>query len=137
MATPSMLDEWLKTVPDVMCFTEKLKLYVPTCDDACLPAARRLNDEVVRIFKGSTVYREATGCWIRPDGKTECEPVQVIEVGHQCSNKKTLASLVKAIADYSSEAGQHSVSVHNGSFFIARSDELLNKYKEFAATLPG
>lgn len=132
-----IIDKWLKDVPNVSCYRERLKIYTPTCDDKCLPAVQELIKKVNELFGGSTIYDNCTGCWFdEKNEKVLCEPVKVIEVGHNCSRKEDLAQLMDAIADYAAKTNQDSMSIQNGRFYIAETDDLLKKYEKLTAEVP-
>ena len=125
METKEILNRWLASVPDAICFTQKMKLYLPTCCGNCETEVLQLRDRVNEIFGGSTVYEDTQGCWFDPkDKKVLCEPIKVIEVAHNCTDKETLKQLVDAITDYAEKTKQHSVSIHNGTFYIAETERL-------------
>ena len=132
-----IIDKWLKEVPNVSCYRERLKIYAPTCDDKCFPAVQELIEKVNVLFGGSTIYDQCTGCWFdQKNEKVLCEPVKVIEVGHNCSRKEDLVQLMDAIADYATKTNQESISIQNGRFYIAETDDLLSKYEELTAEVP-
>ena len=132
-----IIDKWLTTVPNVSCYRERLKIFAPTCDDKCLPAVQKLIETVNELFGGSTIYDQATGCWFdEKNDKVLCEPVKVIEVGHNCSRKEDLVQLMDAIATYATKTEQDSLSIQNGRFYIAETDDLLNKYEKLTAEVP-
>ncbi len=127
----TLLEEWLNTIPDRLCFEEKMKVYAPTCGGDCTQEVDVLRDKINKIFGGCTVYEQSTGCWFdKENNKILCEPVKVLEVAHSCSDKDTLLKLANAIADYASKTKQHSISIHNGSFFIAETPKLIEKLQE-------
>jgi hypothetical protein len=128
------IERWLREVKGVECYPEKIKIYAPTCYDTCLPEVERLIERVNRIFKGSTVY-DAEGSWVTEEGKVETEPVKVIEVGHRCAGLKEARELAEAIVEYATKANQQYLSVHQGSFFIARTPELLKAYENLKKQL--
>ena len=126
----NILDKWLEQVPSVACYTEKLKVYAPTCHNQCLDAVNELVGRINQLFGGSTTYEVATGCWWDKDNKEMvCEPVKVIEVGHNCQEKEELEQLAKAIIDYAEKANQEYVSIHNRHFYIAQHENLLKAYE--------
>lgn len=120
------LEKWLREMigTEGTCFSEKMKVYAPTCYGRCIDAVERLIHKINEIFGGSTTYKEAEGCWINPEGKTECEPVMVIEVGHHCTDYPTARKFVEAIRDYAVEADQQAISISQGSFYIIPRTEL-------------
>lgn len=133
MTVRRTLDEWLDSVPENICFTEKMKIYAPTCYGGCEPEVsklvRRLND----MFGGSTVYEKVEGCWnTEKDGKpfTECEPVKVIEIGHKCNDRDELVKLAGILSDYALAAKQQAISVKNNHFYIVKSDKLKEAYEK-------
>ena len=132
-----IIDKWLKDVPNVSCYRERLKIYAPTCGDKCLPDIQELIEKVNELFGGSTIYEQCTGCWFdEKNDKVLCEPVKVIEVGHNCSRKEDLVQLMDAIADYASKTKQDSMSIQNGRFYIAETEDLLDKYEKLTAEVP-
>jgi hypothetical protein len=56
------LDEWLKTIPEVVCFTQKMKVYAPTCNGRCDREVDELITNLNEVLGGCTVYERATGC---------------------------------------------------------------------------
>jgi predicted Zn-dependent protease len=125
---------WLARITGVTCFPEKMKIYAPTCYDKCLPEVERLINRVNQIFGGSTVY-DAQGSWVS-DGRVETEPVKVIEVGHRCASLKEARELAEAIVEYARDAKQNYISIHQGDFYIARSEEMLRAYENLKRQLP-
>ena len=131
------IDKWLFSVPKVSCYRERLKIFAPTCDDKCLPAVQELINKVNTLFGGSTIYDQCTGCWFDEEKEAVlCEPVKVIEVGHNCSTKEDLTKLMAAITDYAVKTDQHSMSIQNGRFYITKRPELVKKYEELVKELP-
>jgi len=127
----SVIEDWLGKVPQAICFTEKMKVYAPTCSGKCEREVDALINEMNRIFGGSTVYNEVTGCWYDSSKKeTVCEPVKVIEVGHNCSTKLKLEEMMKAVTQYALDTKQDAISIHNGKFYIADREPLFTKYEE-------
>ena len=127
----NIIDEWLNKVPRAVCFTEKMKVYAPTCYGKCEKQTNTLISEMNRIFGGSTVYNEVIGCWYDSSKEeTICEPVKVIEVGHNCSTKLKLEELMKAITKYAVDTKQDAISIHNGKFYIADREPLIERYEE-------
>lgn len=120
------LENWLNEMVSKsgVCFPEKMKVYAPTCYGKCVSSVDKLVHRINEIFGGSTTYREVSGCWINPEGKTECEPVSVIEVAHHCTDYDTAKKFIDAIADYSIEADQQAISISQGSFYIIPRKEL-------------
>lgn len=133
----SIIDDWLSKVPQVACFTERMKIYTPTCNGTCKKEVDQLIERINRIFYGSTVYDQCTGCWLdEKKGEVECEPVKVIEVAHNCSSKEDLKQMMDAITDYAISTGQKSISIQNGRFYIAESKKLMGKYEELTKEVP-
>jgi len=131
------LDRWLSDVPQVTCFTQKMKVYAPTCYGKCEEAVDDLVEELNEVLGGCTVYDKATGCWFNDEkGEVECEPVRVIEAAHSCADDKTLSKMVSAIKKYAAKADQYSVSIVNGQFFIAKTEELVRQFEQLQKTLP-
>ena len=137
-----ILEKWLKTIPDVDCKLETLRVIAPTCYGECKPAVQRLIDDMNGIFGGSTNFgllddkkTGVEGCWFNPEiKKKECEPVVVIDSGHNCSKKEQLQQVAAAITRYATDADQHSISIVNNRFYIgetpyirAATEKLLNK----------
>lgn len=60
----------------------------------------------------------------------------MIEAAHSCSDRESHKAIVEAIVDCASKAGQHSVSIHNGNFFIAETPEQTRRFKESLAQVP-
>lgn len=121
------LDKWLGAIPGRMCFTETLKVYVPTGygDLRAQKAVNELVQEVADLLGGATVYEQARGCWV-DEGKMECEPVKVIEAGHQCHTPKDLRRLSTALVRYAQKARQKAIAVRNNKFYIAESKDILD-----------
>lgn len=127
----SVIEDWLTKVPEALCFTEKMKIYAPTCRGKCEREVDILIDKMNHIFGGSTTYNKATGCWY-DSSKEEiiCEPTRVIEIGHNCSTKLKLEEAMKAITQYAVDSDQDAISIQNGKFYIAEREPLLTKYEE-------
>lgn len=131
------LDEWMKTIPDVVCFTQKMKVYAPTCYGKCEPEVEELISSLNKVLGGCTVYDRVTGCWFDDEKEAiECEPVRVIEAAHSCADNGTLAKIVSAIKIYADKTGQQAVSVVNGQFFIAETENLIKQFEKLQASLP-
>jgi len=128
------IESWLRGIKGVTCFTEKMKIYAPTCHDKCLPAVRKLIDRINTIFGGSTVY-DAEGNWVE-DTRVIREPVKVIEVGHRCAEPDTARSFAEAIIEYAEEANQDYISIHQNDFYIAESAEMAKAFKELKEEVP-
>jgi len=125
------LEEWLKNIKGVTCFTEVLRIYAPTCYGECIDAVERLLDRLNKIFGGSTVYKDCQGCWFNEEeNRMECEPVWVIEIGHRCLTPEEAKEVAKAIVDYAREANQYSVAIAGSNFYIAESSRMLKAYKK-------
>jgi hypothetical protein len=130
------IEAWLKGIRGITCFSEKMKIYAPTCYNPrtkgheCLPEVEKLIERVNKIFGGSTVY-DAEGSWIDEEtGELVVEPVKVIEVGHECADLKDAQELADAIVEYATKAGQKSIAIHQGSFFIAETPKLQKAYEK-------
>jgi len=129
----SVVEDFLASVPGRMCFTERMKVYAPTCGGKCEKDVNNLVEKLNVIFGGSTTYDNCTGCWFDEDeNKVECEPAKVIELAHNCGDQETLRQMMDAILEYATKSKQKSMSVMNGYFYIAKSKELLSKYEEAA-----
>jgi hypothetical protein len=126
--------KWLRAIPGVTCFTEKMKVYAPTCHDRCLPAVEALISRINTIFGGSTVY-DAEGTWVK-DSRVEREPVKVIEVGHRCTDPERAREFASAIVDYARSAEQSAIAIHQNDFYIAETPELIEAFKRLKATVP-
>ncbi len=123
------LNKFLSSIRGTMCFTQTMKVFVPTCKGKCSGAVRALQKELTDYFEGSTTYEAAKGCWMNPDTKEmECEPVKVIELGHNCASREDLRALSRAIVKYSQRARQHSIGIQNGNFYISGSKDLLERH---------
>lgn len=129
----SIVEEWLASVPEVICFTERMKVYAPTCHGKCEDAVTTLVDKINRLFGGSTTYDSCTGCWYDAEkNKVECEPAKVIELAHSCGDQAQLRQLMDAIIDYTVAADQKALSIMNGHFYIAKKPSLIEKYEKEA-----
>jgi len=128
------IEAWLRGIKGVTCFTEKMKVYAPTCHDRCLPAVEKLISRINSIFGGSTVY-DAEGTWVS-DTRVEREPVKVIEVGHRCAEPDTARAFAEAIAEYAEEADQQAIAIHQTDFYIAERPELIEAFKELKEEVP-
>ena len=128
------IEKWLKNVEGVMCFTEKMKIYAPTCYGQCMDAVEKLIKKVNKIFGGSTVY-DAEGSWVEDD-RVITEPVKVIEVGHRCTDPETAREFAEAIVEYAEEAGQSAIAIHQNDFYIAPTPELLKTYEKIKRKVP-
>jgi len=126
--------KWLRAIKGVTCYTEKMKVYAPTCYDRCLPAVQKLVAKLNTIFGGSTVY-DAEGSWIT-DTRLEKEPIKVIEIGHRCTEPETAKRFAEAITDYAKEAKQGAIAIHETDFFIARTTELLKAFEKLKEKVP-
>ena len=134
----SVIDKWLFEVPKVACYTERMKVYAPTCDGKCEKEVDHLIEKINKLFYGSTVYDKCTGCWLDEEkGEVECEPIKVIEVAHNCSAKEDLRQMMDALVDYAINTGQKSLSIQNGRFYVAKSQALISKYEELTKEVPG
>jgi len=130
----SIVEEWLASVPERQCFTERMKVYAPTCYGKCEGEVNALVEKLNRLFKGSTTYDACTGCWFDAEiNKVECEPVRIIELAHNCGDKKELQQLMDAIIDYAVKADQKSMSIMNGHFYITKKPSLIERYGEETA----
>ena len=128
VAVREKLDQWLATVPGVTCFTQKMKVYVPTCNGKCEKEVGELISSLNEVLGGCTVYDRATGCWFNDEeSKMECEPVRGIG---------KLSKIVEAVATYAEKTGQQAVSIVNGQFFIAETEQLLSQFEKLQETLP-
>lgn len=67
-----ILTEWLGTVPEVTCFTQRLKVCAPTCYGKCEDAVDDLQHKLKMVLGGSTTYNDVTGCFREAD-EAECE----------------------------------------------------------------
>lgn len=133
----SLIGEWLAKVPNVMCYTERMKIYAPTCYGECEPEVQKLVERVNELFGGSTTYDQCTGCWFDEEiKKVECEPIKVIEVAHNCSKKEDLKQLMDAIVDYATKTDQKTLSIQNGKFYIAKKPQLIEKYEALTKEVP-
>jgi hypothetical protein len=132
----TLLDNWLANIPKITCYTQTMKVYAPTCRGECMNEVDQLAHEIVSIFGGCTIY-DGEGCW-KPErgGEPICEPVKIIEIGHNCSSDVTLEKLARAVKDYASKTKQESLSIKNGHFFIAETPRFTEKYRELAESLP-
>lgn len=130
MSVEDKLEEWLhEEVKDKLCFTERMKIYTPTCYGKCEHAVEKLVGAVNQIYGGSTVY-DAEGSWFNEKKKVvETEPVKVIEVGHHCTDRKSALELARAITYYASEAKQKELGVFQGKFYLTKTPELQTAYK--------
>ena len=128
------IEAWLRGIKGVTCFTEKMKIYAPTCHDKCLPAVEKLIERINTIFGGSTVY-DAEGTWVS-DTRVEREPVKVIEVGHRCAEPETARAFAEAIVEYAREANQNAIAIHQTDFYIAQTPEMIKAFKELKEELP-
>jgi len=128
------IEAWLRGIKGVTCYTEKMKVYAPTCYDKCLPAVRKLIDRINTIFGGSTVY-DAEGNWVE-DMRIVREPVKVIEVGHRCTEPETARAFAEAIVEYAEEAKQNYISIHQNDFYIAESAEMAEAFKQLKEEVP-
>jgi hypothetical protein len=122
------LDKFLGSIKDNVCYTQTIRVFVPTCQGKCTQAVKTLHKELTDYFEGSTMYESVRGCWREPDGAMICEPVKVIELGHNCATREDLQALSKAIVKYSQVAKQHSIGIQNGSFHITESKRLLERH---------
>ncbi|MEM2187760.1 MAG: hypothetical protein QW692_00155 [Nitrososphaerota archaeon] len=120
------LEEWMESIPGVVCYTEVVKFYLPTCDGKCVDAVKRFVSKVNRVFGGSTNY-EAMGCWVDDKGETLCEPVIVVESGHHCTSRDQADIIAKALAEYAEEAKQQYLAVSQGKFYIFPSKPLIKR----------
>jgi len=128
------IEAWLRGIKGVMCFTEKMKVYAPTCNDKCLPAVEKLIDRINMIFGGSTVY-DAVGTWVE-DTRVEREPVKVIEVGHRCAEPDTARAFAEAITEYAEEADQKAIAIHQTDFYIAERPAMIEAFKQLKEEVP-
>jgi len=131
----TILDEWLSGIPAVRCYSQKMKIYAPTCKGKCEGAVKKLETRVNEILLGSTTYK-ASGCWWDDEKKDMvCEPNHVIEAAHNCHDKKTLAKIASAIADYAVEANQTDMAILNNHFYLAQRIPLVEYTEELQAQL--
>jgi len=128
------IEAWLRGIKGVTCYTEKMKVYAPTCHDRCLPAVEKLISRINSIFGGSTVY-DAEGTWVS-DTRVEREPVKVIEVGHRCTRPEEARAFAEAIVEYAEEADQQAIAIHQTDFYIAERPELIEAFKELKEEVP-
>ena len=127
----SIVEKWLASVPEIMCFRERMKVYAPTCHGECEDAVTILVDKLNRLFGGSTTYDSCTGCWFDDEiDKVECEPAKVIELAHSCGSQKELRQMMDAIVEYATEADQKALSIMNGHFYIAKKPRLIEKHEK-------
>ncbi len=124
------LNQWLGSMKGTTCYSQVAKVYAPTEYNSLrgMKAVKKLETVIATEFGGSTVYKNVEGCWVDYEGKLECEPEHVIELGHECTTDRQRRVLANAITQYAHEAGQQAVSVKNGQFYIAKSPELLEHY---------
>ena len=125
------VEKWLKSIegPGKKCFKTQMKIYAPTCYGKCEIAVKELIAEVTDIYKGSTVY-DAEGAWTTPQGQVETEPIKVVEMAHDCTNFEEGERLARAVTAYATKAKQHSISVHQGSFYISETPEMMKALKK-------
>jgi hypothetical protein len=128
------IEAWLRGIKGVTCYTEKMKVYAPTCYGKCLPAVEKLISRINSIFRGSTVY-DAEGTWLS-DTRVEREPVKVIEVGHRCTDPETARRFAEAIKEYAEEAKQDAIAIHQTDFYIAETPEVIEAYKRLKEKVP-
>ena len=130
------LEEWLKGIRGVVCYTEMLKIYAPTCYGKCINAVEKLLDRLNKVFGGSTVYKECQGCWFNEEeNRMECEPVWVIEIGHRCLSEREAREVVEAILEYAKEANQQYIAVRGNNFYIASREDMLKAYERMKEKL--
>jgi cystathionine beta-lyase family protein involved in aluminum resistance len=129
------IEAWLKTIKGVTCFTEKMKVYAPTCYGKCLDAVEELIAKINEIFTGSTVY-DAEGTWVTPEGRVEREPVKVIEVGHRCTDPDSARRFAEAIITYAQKADQRTIAIYQNDFYIAQRPEMVEAFKKLKEKLP-
>jgi len=128
------IDKWLSGIKGVTCFTEKMKVYAPTCYGRCTDAVERLIEKINMLFGGSTVY-DAEGTWIE-DTKVYREPVKVIEVGHRCTREDEARAFAEALVEYAKAADQHAIAVHQTDFYIASTPEMIEAFKKLKEQVP-
>lgn len=134
MSVRDEVEAWVKSIKGATCYPSRMKIYAPTCYGKCMPEVEKLISNVNRLFGGSTVYN-AEGTWVS-DSEVETEPVKVIEVGHHCADPERARELGKALGDYAVKAKQEAISIMSGSFYIARSKDLVETYKKLSEKLP-
>lgn len=125
------VENWLKTVKGEgkKCFRTQMKLYVPTCYGQCELEANELINEVNKIYEGSTIYK-AEGSWITPEGRTETEPIKVVEIGHDCTEYEEAKRLGEAIVKYATKTNQQAISILQGRFYIGQTPEVVKAFKK-------
>jgi hypothetical protein len=128
------IEEWLKGIKGVTCFTEKMKVYAPTCYGKCIDAVNELIYELNKMFGGSTVY-DAEGYYVM-NGREVKEPVKVIEIGHRCTDSETARKFGEAVAKYATRAEQSAIAIHQNDFYIAETPEMLESLKAIKTKLP-
>ena len=128
------IESWLRGIKGVTCFTEKMKVYAPTCDGKCIDAVEKLISRINTIFGGSTVY-DAEGTWVE-DTRVIREPVKVIEVGHRCTRPEEARAFAEAITEYAREANQSAIAIHQNDFYIAETPEMIKAFKELKEEVP-
>jgi hypothetical protein len=135
----SELDKWLSTIHGTTCFNQVMRIYAPNCYGKCRGAVKTLARDLAEHFGGATIYKHGEGCWVDDNGKLECEPISIIEIGHECASPRDLRVVSRAITAYSQRANQKAISVKNGSFYIAKSPELLDRFlkESWKEDLPG
>jgi hypothetical protein len=133
------LDRYLDTIHGRICFPQTMKVYAPTCYGKCDDTVQRLATDLAKHFGGVTVYDKVGGCWVDPNGDLECEPVKVIEIGHDCASREDLMKLSSAIVRYGQEARQDSIGIKGGNFYVAKSAEMLQRHllESLKEELPG
>jgi cephalosporin hydroxylase len=124
------LNKWLESMSGTTCYAQNSKIYAPTEYNSLrgTKAVKRLEAAIAAEFRGATIYKNVEGCWVDYEGRLECEPEHVIELGHECTTDKQRRILASAITRYAYEAGQQAVSVKNGQFYIAKSPEMLERH---------
>lgn len=126
MSAPDPIKDWLDSIKGRVCYPDAMKVYAPTCYGKCNDAVEELTLKINKIFGGSTIY-EAQGSW-SSDSTLETEPVKVIEVGHNCTDRNKASQFARAIRAYAKKADQKAMAIHQGSFYLASSPELLKTY---------
>lgn len=135
MSVEEKLEKFLEGIKGTVCFRERMKIYAPTCHGGCEDLVNKLIDEVSKVTGGCTVY-DAEGYWIDETGRTQIEPVKVIEAAHHCLDRKELERIVRAIAEYARDARQEYIAIYGSNFYIAPVPELLKAYERFIEKKP-
>ncbi len=121
-----------------ICLPETMKIYLPTCYGECIDEVIRVRDEIDKITGGSTLYKEAEGCYhaVTDEGYEihECEPVMVLETAHRCFTGDQSKKIMEILKEYGEKTNQYSIGIWQGKFYVIKTTDLARALEKKAKT---